>query len=729
MPILLFTEIEAASVIAMAASPSNPVSTNAMESPEDSVINFQGIAGQVRNDTIVSGVDSISIPSELITVSVDTFPQKNDSVPKKVNPGIYAPVTSAIDTTQRINYWHITERTGEIIPVLPDTFLTDYFHRTNVEGLGTSIAYLGNLGLPLESRVFFERDDRSDFMFSDPLRLYLKQPDQFNFVNTKIPYSNVSYQSAGSSQRKEERFQTFLALNFSKKLNVGVSIDYLYARGFYNAQSAKHTDWVIFGNYLSDRHQVHLFINPASAHTNEENGGLQDDNYVTHPDFVGGRNAQTQNFPTNIENTWNRVEGNRYYLNYRYNLGLERETDQEDAEGNKIKQFIPVSTVIYTFDYTDNKRKFYSQDSMSLNQYYQYADFLNPNRIKGFPSDSTSYRSIKNTFGLSLREGFSSWAKFDLTAYIMHDIRQFTMMDTIPVIAGDSVVGYYPYTANHYSTYIGGELAKRSGKILRYNAQGNLCVVGYNLGDFLLSGNIETRIPFLNDTASVSATGYIKNLSPTFYENHYYSQYFRWDNNFGKIKKVYLGGQIVIPHTKSEISLGVENITNYIYFDGTGYPGQYGGNIQVLAATLRQNFKVGAFRWENQAVYQSSSNQNILPLPTLCAYSSLFFQFVIAKVLTIQMGANANYWTSYYSPTYEPATQQFKLQSDETKIKVGNYPLISGYLNCHLKQTRFFLQYYNLGAMFISPPEYFSIPHYPVNPPILRLGLSVDFIN
>lgn len=638
---------------------------------------------------------------------------------------MYVPQAAALDTTQKINYWHISERTGEIIPVVPDTFLTDYFHRTNVEGLGVGIAYPGNLGLPLESRVFFERDDRSDFLFSDPLRPYLKEPDRFNFVNTKIPYSNISYQSAGSRQSKEERLQTFLAINLGKKLNVGVAIDYLYARGFYNSQGAKQTDWVFFGNYLSDRHQAHLFINPSSAHTNGENGGLQDDNYVTHPYFVNSRNTQTQNFPTQFDNTWNRLEGNRYYFNYRYNLGFERETMQEDSVGEKIKQFIPVSSIIYTFDYTDKKRRFYTDDSASLNQFYQYADFLNPNREKGLPSDSTSYRSFKNTFGLSLREGFSQWAKFDLTAYITQDIRQFTLMDTIPMVK-DTIQAYSSYKAKQYATFIGGELAKRSGKILRYNAQGSIGVVGYNWGDFNLSGNIETRIPFLNDTASVSAAGYIKNLSPTFYENHYYSQYFRWENDFSKVKKVHIGGKITIPHTLSEAGIGVENITNYIYFDETGNPKQYGGNIQVLAVNIQQNFNLGALHWDNQAVYQTSSNQKILPLPTLCAYSSLFFQFAIAKVLTIQMGANANYWTRYYAPAYEPATQQFKLQNE---MKVGEYPLISGYLNCHLKQTRFFLEYYNLGAMFINPPEYFSIPHYPVNPPLLKLGLSVDFIN
>jgi hypothetical protein len=192
---------------------------------------------------------------------------------------------------------------------------------------------------------------------------------------------------------------------------------------------------------------------------------------------------------------------------------------------------------------------------------------------------------------------------------------------------------------------------------------------------------------------------------------------------------VRIGGKIVIPHTQTEGGFGVENITNYIYFGSNGKPEQTGENIQVLAVNLQQNFKLGVLHWDNQAVYQTSSNQTILPLPAFSAYSSLYLQFAIAKVLTIQMGANAHYWTSYYSPTYEPAIQQFKLQPEETKVKTGDYPLIGGFFNCHLKQTRFFLEYYNLSALLISPPEYFSIPHYPVKPPVLRLGLSIDFIN
>ncbi|MDR2086504.1 MAG: putative porin [Dysgonamonadaceae bacterium] len=622
-------------------------------------------------------------------------------------------VATPVDTTQTINYWQITERTGEIIPGKPDTALTEYYHRTNVEGHSVAMAYLGNLGLPAESRIFFERPDRSHFMFDDPFYIYAQAPGKFNFSNTKTPHSNISYQRAGSRQNMEERLQALLSINFGKKLNVGANVDYLYARGFYSSQSSKHLEWVFFGNYLSDRHQMHLFINP-SDYTNAENGGITDDRYISHPDYITSNAIRSQDIETHLDRTWSKLKGNRIYLNYHYNLGFERNTEQVSEEGDTIKDFIPVSAIIYTFDYKNKKKRFYTQDSLNLDNFYNNRDnFFKNGRAA---NDSTSYWMLSNTLALSMREGFSSWAKFDLTAFITQDFRSYTMMDTIPI----------QHEANQRSTYVGGELSKRKGKILRYDAKGSLGVLGDNLGDMELSGHIQTRIPILKDTAFVDVWGHIKNLSPTYYENHYRSKYFEWENNFSKVKKVYLGGELTVPHTKTKVGLGVENVTNYIYFDPAAYPKQHSGNIQVLALRAEQNLHYKAFHWNNQAVFQQTSDKSTLPLPDLSLYSTMFIEFKVSKVLTVQMGANVHYWTKYYAPAYEPATQMFRLQHETL---VGNYPLISGFLNCHLKQTRFFLEYYNAGAAYINPPEYFSVPHYPVNPTILKLGLSVDFIN
>ncbi len=643
-------------------------------------------------------------PVKVDSIDASGFNEKTATEILSHDETLFTPVSN-FDSTKTINYWRITERTGERVIGRPDTTLTDYFNRTNVEGMGIAVAYPGNLGLPLESRIFFDRPDRSNFIFLDPYYGYAQAPDKFDFITTRIPYSRISYQTAGSRETKEERLLAAMSVSFGKKLNIGFDMDYLYARGYYNSQAAKHMEWVIYGSYIADRHQLHVFINPAD-YTNAENGGITNDDYISHPERTE-RNVQTRSIPTNFQDTWNHIKGTRYYLNYHYNLGFER------TISDTIQQFIPVSSIIYTFDYTDKKRNFYTEDTDNLDNFYDNRDFLKTDLAA---NDSTSYWSLRNTVGLSMREGFSSWAKFDLTAFLTQDLRSYSLMDTVPL----------PLEKSQSSTYIGGELAKRTGKILRYDAQGSFGVIGYNLGDYNVSGNIETRIPVLKDTAAVKVSGAFKNLAPTFYENTYHSKYFWWDKNFSKVRKVYLGGSIDIPHTKTNLNVGVENITNYIYFDETGYPKQHSGDIQVLAATLQQNIKLGGLHWDNQFVYQTTSDQNVLPLPDLSLYSSLYFQFKVAKVLTIQMGGNLHYFSKYYSPTYEPATQQFRLQKEK---KVGEYPLINGFVNCHLKQTRFFIEFYNLSSSFISPPEYFSMPHYPLNPQVFKMGLSIDFHN
>ena len=662
--------------------------------------------------------DSPSLASDSIEIQGHIHPE-GDHIH---DIGAIKAPASIIDTTKRIYYWRITKKTGEIIPGNPDTTLTDFVNRQHVDGMSLAMAYAGNLGLPMESRIYFDRADRSNFMFADHYYNYAFAPEKHNYINTKIPYSNFTYHSGGSQTTKEERIQGVLSLNFGKEWNVGLNVDYLYARGFYMSQSAKRMDWDFFSSYISDRHQLHLFVNPTN-YINGENGGITDDRYIIDPLSIDNTKMDSKAIPVNLQQsgnsqqTWNRQIGTEYYLNYRYNLGFERDTDIKDEEtGDLIKEFIPVSSIIYTFNYKNKERLFNANDSTTIDAFYGNKDYWGMGLA---PRDTTAYWEMTNTLGLSMREGFSKWAKFDLTAFLSYERKHFSLPDK----SDDNIVNR---ETTQNSIYIGGELAKRTGKFLRYEASGRFGIVGENFADIDLSGKIETRIPLFKDTASITGRASIKDLSPTYYENNFRSKYFWWNNNdFSKVNKVRFGGTIDFPQTKTSISLDVENVTNYIYFDKTGIK-QESASIQVMAATLNQNIKLGALHWDNQFAYQKSGNQDVIALPDFSIYSNLYLQFLVSKVLTVQLGGNAHYFSKYYSPTYEPITQQFHIQKE---MKVGNYPIISGYVNCHLKYTRFFVEFYNLSSSFINPPEYFSMPHYPLNPQTFRIGLSWDFNN
>jgi hypothetical protein len=278
------------------------------------------------------------------------------------------------------------------------------------------------------------------------------------------------------------------------------------------------------------------------------------------------------------------------------------------------------------------------------------------------------------------------------------------------------------------STYIGGELYKRQGSILTYNARGELSIVGDDLGEFRLEGELNTRFNLFGKELSLKANGHLKNITPAFFQRHFYSRYFWWENNLKNTRQVYIGGEAKIEATKTTISAGVENMENYVFFNSEGVPEQSRNNIQVVTARLKQDFHYKAFGWENEVAYQLSSEKNELPLPEISAYSNIYLATKLAKVLTVQIGADAHYFTEYNAPYYEPATQQFQLQKQGQEMKVGNYPLVNAYVNFHLKQTRFFVMMYNIGTLF-TDPNYFSLANYPLNPMHLKFGISVNFNN
>ena len=95
-------------------------------------------------------------------------------------------------------------------------------------------------------------------------------------------------------------------------------------------------------------------------------------------------------------------------------------------------------------------------------------------------------------------------------------------------------------------------------------------------------------------------------------------------------------------------------LNDYIYWAGDGLPAQHSGAIHVLSARLRQGLHFKAFNWDNSVTLQTSSNEQVLPLPKFAIYSNLYATFTIARVLHVQMGVDGNYYTKYYAPAYNP---------------------------------------------------------------------------
>ncbi len=116
----------------------------------------------------------------------------------------------------------------------------------------------------------------------------------------------------------------------------------------------------------------------------------------------------------------------------------------------------------------------------------------------------------------------------------------------------------------------------------------------------------------------------------------------------------------------------------------------------------------------------------MLPLPKLALYSNLYLAFKVAKVLKVQLGIDCDYYTRYYAPAYNPATMTFHTQQEQ---KCGNFAFANAYANFRLKRARFFVLYSHVNDGIVGGKNYFSSPHYPLNPGRFQMGVSVDFAN
>ena len=709
-----------------------------------------------------------------------------------------------------IKVWTIDSRFGDRKPAIPDTLSHMFMNTVFTTGLRGEYNTTGNLGAPRINRIFTDRQNEGQFIFTQPFDFFITPIGQFHFTNTLSPFTNITYNTAGNRLNGEDHLTTKFGVNAGKKLGVGFKFDYLYGRGYYQDQSTAHFNYTMYGSYIGDHYQAHLLLSTNHQKVTE-NGGITNDNYIIHPESYSDKYT-TSEIPIVLSQNWNRNDNQHIFFTHRYNLGFSRKVpmtadeikakkfamaskkenesskqEKETSRNNKKeepiegrpdnakimgtepdgqkktndrlaldkhtadsllsieskrqadsmwmkKEFVPVTSFIHTIQF-DNYRRIYQAYNTPSNYYannYNVQEYLSGDSIY----DKTRYYSLKNTFALSLLEGFNKWAKAGLKAFITSDLRHFTL---------PNATGIDSY--NEHNLSIGAQLSKTQGKLLHYDAIAETWLTGSDAGQMKLDVNADLNFKLFGDTLTLSANGFLYRLNPTFYYRHFHSRHAWWDNNnLSKIIHSRIQGILNYQKTRTTLRVEIDEIKNYTYF-ASSYNTvndnrvnhaivvkQNNGLIHLLTASISQDFTFGPINWENMITYQNSSNKTVLPVPALNIYSNLYLRFKIAHVLRCDFGADVRYFTKYYAPDYVPILGQYAIQTNtdtngnDNRIEIGNYPVANVYANFHLKHTRFFimLSHFNAGT---GRKNYFFTPHYPLNQSILRFGLSWNFFN
>lgn len=674
--------------------------------------------------------------------------------------------------------WKIDKRLGTVIPTEnTDTAVHNFQNWKMQDGMTGAYSHIGNTGSARLSRIFMDRKEDRDFIFLTPLDYFHEGVAKFLFTNTKSPITNIAYHSCGTKQNGEDRVRGNFATNINKISGIGFRLDYNYARGYYSNQQNSQFGGIVYGYYLGDRYNMHAYIN-ANHMKNAENGGLLDDTYITEP-WKYQQKFGSKDIPVNLNNTWNRNDDQTYYLTHRYNMGYDREIEVPDSlkpqppsdsellyelddsvrvllssdsvarqqvidslrtkwENELVKptEFVSVASIIHTFQMRNLEHTFMDQGNNS--SFYTNKYWGEDGDIK----DITNVMSVRNTIGLAMNEGFRKWVKMGLTFFATHEYRRYGLPTHLPDTA-------FQTNESEHEVLIGAEIRKSQGRTLHYNANGEFCLVGPNVGDFniLAEGDLNFRLGKC-DSATLIVRANIQNQKPTYLLRNYRNAYINWNNNnLSRQFRTGLQGEIRYSRTRTRLRFGWENLTNYTYLamdntlkpgapEGSVIPGDYTHNIgvrqsdasvQVFTASIFQDLIWKVFGWENEVTLQHSTNQDVLPLPLINIYSNIYLQFRIAKVLRVQLGGDLRFFTGYYAPDYFGAAGMFAVQdASHTRIKNGNYPIVNVYANLHLKHCRI---YVNVAHVNAGAGNMFLAPHMPMNPMTINFGLSWNFFN
>lgn len=716
-----------------------------------------------------------------------------------------------------IYVWKVDPKFGDRVMAQPDTIPHMFMNSIFTTGLRSEYNSLGNLGSPRQARIYIDRREESDFIFTDPYDFVLTPVEDFLFTNTLSPLTNISYNNCGNRTDGEDHLKTKFAVNAGKKIGAGFLFDYLYGRGYYNSQSTSHLNFSLYGSYIGDRYQAHLLFRTLHQKV-AENGGVTDDNYITHPESYNESYATTE-IPTMLEQNWNRNDNQHIFFTHRYSLGFNRKvrmTDEEikarkfaiasqkekderqakdkamkdakaqgrDVDEDKVKvpqtfsgrpddakiattaapqndkgngqrvtvagkaaadsliavankakedtswmktEYVPVTSFIHTLDF-NNYRRIYEAYETPENYYlntYNVIEKLGNDSIY----DKTSHWSLRNTFAISLLEGFNKWVKAGAKLFASHTLNHYTLPDSIGTT-----------TWNENSFTVGGQLSKTQGKTLHFNVTGEVAVAGYNMGEIKIDGGVDLNFPLFRDTMTLAASGFFHHEKPSFYYRHYQSRHLWWNDDLSMLDHFHAQGVLNYQKTRTRLRFAFDEIRNLTYFSrsyttsengrlyNTVSPKQDNDAITLLTAEIAQDFTLGPLNWESVVTYQKSTKQSVLPVPALNIYTNLYLRFKIARVLNCDFGADVRYFTKYAAPDYFAPLGQFVIQNGDNTTKIGGYPIANVYLNFKLSKARFFvmMSHINSGS---GNKEYFFTPHYPLNERIFRFGISWNFAN
>ena len=581
------------------------------------------------------------------------------------------------------------------------------FHDYAFQRQDVNATWLGVAGSPVQHYNWFQRKSDEGVEFYDAQETWSYSHRTLPHYNTKVPYTELAYFGTlfAKSAKESDNLHLFTTQNITPAFNFSLLFDRYGGGGILDREETVNKTAVVQAYYLGKRYTMHAgYI--YNMVRRQENGGMRDISWIR------DTTVEARDIKVNLLNAQSKIKKNTVFLDQQLRipftfierLRARRDTTYEfDAEAlnrDITTAFIGHSTEFstYTRMYTD-----------AISDEFGAALYNNVFRYGKSSADSLRVMRLDNKVYLRLQPWSSEG-----------------VVSRLDVGVGDYLKHYYDSTTvrplkhveNSFYLYAGAE-----GQLLKtawWDAKARFVLLGHDSGDLAVEANAGFRFfPFRRARKSpvgVSAHFETTLENPTWYQQHLNLNHYSWDNDFGKISTTRIQGRLDIPYWRLSADVGYALLAGNLYYGTDGIIRQNGTAMSVLSAQLRKEFKFGPVHLDHRALFQLSSNPEVLPLPAAAFNFRYYVEFVVQRneqrqnVMTMQIGADAYYNTPWYSPSWNPDLGVFHNQTDRLYT---NGPWFDLFVNVQWKRACIFIKYQNAGVGWpLLHPDYFSADRY-----------------
>lgn len=599
------------------------------------------------------------------------------------------------DTMQykRIVSWTLDDDFGDMEVSIPDTTFNAHFYDYKFQTKDVNATWLGMAGSPVQYYNFSKRKSDEGVDFYNALEPWSYSPRSLPHYNTKTPYTELAYWGTlfATRSKTSENIHLFTTQNITPELNFSILIDNFGGEGMLENEKSRNSNTVFQTNYLGKKYTMHAGYIGNDVERGE-NGGISETKWIT--DTI----VDSRDIPILLKKANSKVKKHTFFLDQQLRIPfnfINRLKAKKD------------STFVFNPD--------------SLDRDISSAFIGHSSEISNY---SRSYIGDTQLFD-SLRV-----SKLDNKLYIrLQPWSSEAIVGKLDVGIGDLLVNYLDTTAtkNYHrenSIYLyAGASGQFKGNFF-WNAKASYTLLGANFGDLAIEANGKLNFyPFRRHKKSpLSLSAHFETTlqEATWYNKSLKTNQFEWQNDFSKISTTLLSGKAYIPHWKLEGEVAYTLLANNLYYDTKSIIRQNSKAMSVLSAYLRKEFVFGPVHLDNKALFQLSSNPEVLPLPELALNLRYYLEFVAARsprdnkttVLTMQIGTNIFWNTKWNSPAWNPDLGVFYNQNERL---YNNGPIFDIFLNMQWKRATIFVKYQNgLAGIFPKSSDFFSADRYTV---------------